>query len=95
VLTITDTARDVLRKIPKQPDLPGSAGLRIARRETSDRGFHVMAAPHARSGDHVVEDGDARVFLGPVAAERFRGRELDARRDARGRIEFVVREASS
>jgi hypothetical protein len=91
---MTDTARDVLRKIPQQPDLPGTAGLRISRHGTSDRGFHVMAAPHARSGDHVVEDGDARVFLGPVAAEKFQGRELDARRDPHGRIEFVVRETS-
>lgn len=94
MLTLTETARDVLRKIPQQPDLPGTAGLRIARHETSGRGFRVMAAPHARSGDHVVEDGAARVFLGPVAAERLRGRELDARHDAGGRIEFVVRDAS-
>lgn len=91
MLTLTDTARDVLRRIPRQPDQPSTAGLRIAPRATEDSGFRVAAAPRPRSGDHVLDDGEARVFLADEAADRFEDAELDARKDDRGRIEFVVR----
>jgi Fe-S cluster assembly iron-binding protein IscA len=90
VLTITDRARAVLRRIPQQPTLPDTAGLRIARNEARQGRYRVTAVPEPRHDDRVLEDQGARVFLGPVAAVRLRGRTLDARRDRQGRIEFVL-----
>ncbi len=94
MLNLTENARDILRKVPHQPELGPGAGLRIARSQAKD-GVFLTSLTHApRRNDEVVDDDGARVFLGPVAAERFEGGRLDARTDPRGRIEFVVRRAS-
>ncbi len=94
MLMITPTARRVLEQLPA---LTGSleGGLRIARPDRGPHdpgaGFRVSPVSRARRSDVVVEQEGARVFLGPLAAERLRGRVLDARDDSEGRVEFVVR----
>ena len=90
LLTLTENARDILRKVPHQPAMGPGAGLRIARSQTKDDVFVTALTPAPRRDDEVVDDEGARVFLGPLAARRFDGRRLDARHDDAGRIEFVV-----
>jgi len=98
MLTLTAHARDILRKVPHQPAFGPGAGLRIALSQSKDRSdqdvFVTALATTPRRDDEVVDCGGARVFLGPLAARRFDGARLDARTDAEGRIEFVVRPAS-
>jgi len=93
LLTLTASARDILRKVPYQPALGPEAGLRISL-SRSKEGFATELAPGPRADDEVVDRDGARVFLGPVAARRFAAHRLDARHDDLGRIEFVVRPAS-
>jgi len=91
MLTITDSAELVLRKIPEQYADPRTAGLRIAlAAECGDR-LQVRAVPSPEPDDQVVEFDGARIFLGPVAARRLSGKQLDADLDARGRIQFRTR----
>ncbi|GAA2151947.1 hypothetical protein GCM10009844_34720 [Nocardioides koreensis] len=94
MLTMTENARDILRKIPDQPDQPAGAGLRIARSRGSRSTFTTALADAPRRGDEIVDHDGARVFLGPVAARRFTDARLDARTDVVGRIQFVVKHGS-
>ncbi len=94
MLTMTENARDILRKIPDQPDQRPGAGLRIAQTRGSRSAFTTTLADTPRRDDEVVERDGARVFLGPVAAQRFTDAKLDARKDDLGRIQFVVKHGS-
>jgi Fe-S cluster assembly iron-binding protein IscA len=44
-------------------------------------------------GDVVVEQTGGRVYVGPAAARKLRGKVLDARDDAEGRVEFLLKPA--
>lgn len=92
MLALTDSARDVVRKIPNQPMLPSSAGLRIAYRTgvAADGSLEVAAVHEPHPDDQVVDSDGARVFLGTRAATALADKVLDARTDDRGRIEFSV-----
>jgi hypothetical protein len=39
----------------------------------------------------VVEQTGGRVYVGPAAARRVRGKVLDARDDEQGRVEFLLK----
>lgn len=83
MLTLTDDATTLIEDLIQHADLPAGAGLRIAQRE--DHTALAMAlAEHAEPRDLVVQDGDATVFLGPVAAERLAEQTLDARTNETG-----------
>lgn len=71
----------VLRKVTGHSRLAETFGLRSARKHPAS--------------DSLVEREDGRLFLGPVALRRLRGKVLDAHGDADGRIEFVLRSASA
>lgn len=90
MLDFTHTARSFLQRLPGHTGSP-EGGLRIARPPGETDGFRVVPARRPRRSDTLVEEDGARVFLGPVAAERLAGRTLDAREDEHGRVEFVVR----
>lgn len=94
MLNLTSGARTVLQKFTRHPTLSPTAGLRIARSKKSEDRFHVEVVPEPQQDDKVIEDDGARVFLGPVAARRLGDHTLDARNDAQGRVEFVVRAAA-
>lgn len=68
-------------------DLPG---LRIAPGQQPSAPLRVAMAPAPQPGDATVEQDGARVFCAPQTEERLDGGRLDARRDDRGRLEFVV-----
>ncbi len=92
MLTLTEKALEIVRKIPNDPRYTLDAGLRIARRPGAEKApFHVAPAERPRAGDRVVDVGGGRVFLGPNAQRELAGTTLDARADDRGRVEFLVK----
>lgn len=91
MLTITDRALKVLRTVTGHPRLAESSGLRIARRSPSSESLQVKPVQGPEPGDVVIERSKGRLFLGPVAARRLRDKVLDARTDAEGRVEFVLK----
>ncbi|HET6626339.1 MAG TPA: Fe-S cluster assembly protein HesB [Nocardioidaceae bacterium] len=90
MLTITETARDLVRKIPNQPMLPTTAGLRIFCRQNQDGSLTVKAEKKPREGDQVLDYDGARIFLGERAAPSLKDKVLDALLDDSGRIQFVL-----
>jgi Fe-S cluster assembly iron-binding protein IscA len=96
MLTISQQARDVVRKIPNQPGLPSTAGLRLAVAD-NDRGtIRVLAANRPRHGDRTFDYEGARLFLDPLAIVRLEDRMLDVETRPDGRLQFrsVPQEAS-
>jgi iron-sulfur cluster assembly protein len=90
MLTLTENALDLVRKIPNQPMLPSSAGLRISRSTADHGGLSVKAEEEPRAGDRVVDRNGARVFVGERAVSAVKNKVLDARIDSAGRIQFVL-----
>jgi Fe-S cluster assembly iron-binding protein IscA len=94
MLTMTPKALAVVRKVTANPRLGAGSGLRIARDHEGSEPLQVGVARGPQPGDEVVERDGARVFLGPAAETRLRGRMLDVVREQGGRIHFVVMEPS-
>ena len=92
MLTMTPDALAAVRTFTAHPRLDESSGVRIAERPATPR-LQVRAVREPEAGDLVVEQSGGRIYLGPGAVPRVRGRVLDARHDAAGRIEFVLRAA--
>lgn len=92
MLTMTYDALAVVRKFIANPRLDVSSGVRIAERSGTPR-LQVRAVREPKPGDLVIEQSGGRIYLGPEAAHRVRGRLLDVRRDATDRIEFVLKAA--
>lgn len=92
MLTITNKALSVVRTITAHPKLDESSGLRIAQqRGTALLGVRAVDRP--QPGDVVIEQSGGRVYVGPNAVRRLRGRTLDVRRDSEGRAEFLLKAA--
>jgi Fe-S cluster assembly iron-binding protein IscA len=77
MLTITDEAARVVRRLTRDADLPEDAGIRIVV-DPSHHSLSMGLAPHAESQDIVVTARGAHVFLAPAAAHRLRRRTLQA-----------------
>jgi iron-sulfur cluster assembly protein len=90
MLTMTPAARAVVRKVTAHPRLGENSGLRIA--DKAEVALQVCAVTGPRSGDEVVERDGARIFLGPAAGRRLRGRLLDVAKERNGRFHFIVKE---
>ena len=71
-------ASDVIRSISDGPDIPDSAGLRIAAMPGDDPALSAMPVASPEAGDHIVEHDGARVFLDDLAASQLDDRVLDA-----------------
>jgi Fe-S cluster assembly iron-binding protein IscA len=91
VLTITPKALTVMRRVTAHPTLKPTSGLRIGRRAKRSAPLEVRAVEEPRPGDAVLEESGARLYLGPDAARRVEGGELDAITDPAGRVHFVLR----
>ncbi len=92
MLTMTPSALAVVRKVTAHPRIGKNSGLRIAASEASEASLRVGAATGPGPEDEVVERDGARIFLGPAAVRRLRGRLLHALRERSGRVHFVVKE---
>lgn len=91
MFSMTPRARSIVRRVTGHHALSAGSGLRIAGRSSSTEPMQVAASTGPEPHDEVVEREGARVFLGPGAAERLRGRTLDAVTERSGRVHFVLK----
>ena len=93
MLTLTTDAQKAVAVLSRSTVASHSPGLRICRRPDRPT-FSVKRAVVPEETDLVVERDGARVYLGPIAALRFRDGVLDVRRDDLGRLQFVARRSA-
>ena len=90
MLTLTDRASTLIRSIAEQPDVPDTAGLRIAAGTDGDQSLSATAVAGPVRGDHVVEQEGARVFLDAEAAARLEDQVLDAQVADDHQVQFTL-----
>ena len=86
MLTLTDQAQTAVRTMIQDPQAPESAGLRIA---PGDEGIELTLVAEPASGDALIDDGGARVFVEPQAAELLNEQTLDATLE-NGQVNFFL-----
>lgn len=91
MLTISSRALAVIRRVTGHQLLDRASGVRIARASSRSEKLEVHAVNRPAAGDTVVERDGARLYLGPEAAERVAGAELDAKDEGGDRVQFVLR----
>lgn len=91
MFTMTPRARSVVRRVTGHQTLSAESGLRIAAGSSASEPMQVAASARPQPQDEVVEDQGARVFLGPGALDRLRGRILDIVTERTGRVHFVLK----
>ncbi len=90
MLILTENATVVIRNLVTGAALPESGGLRIASTYDGQASFTVRPATTPETGDRVVEEGGARVFLETGAATILDETILDAEVDAAGNVQFLL-----
>ena len=88
MLTITENAADVVKKIVDQNVTEDEAGIRIS--QGADQSLALATAVTAQPGDQVVEEQGARVFLDEDAAVALDDKILDATVGDDGSVQFAV-----
>lgn len=88
MVTLTDNAIGLIRRLLNQPGMAEEAGVRIAV-SASPRSLSVRVTDRPYHGDHVVTTSGARLFLDAVAAQALAGKALDAS-IVDGRVTFAV-----
>ena len=88
MLTLTENASTVVKNITDQTTENDSAGLRISH-EGADA-LQVAPAEAPETGDQVLEDAGARVFLEETAAQTLDDKVLDAQVDETGSVQFSI-----
>lgn len=78
MLTLTDNAATVIKRLAAQADDAKAAGLRIGARDGDSSQFAVEISAAPEKGDEVVEENGARVFLDGTASPSLTNKELDA-----------------
>jgi iron-sulfur cluster assembly protein len=93
MVTLTESARDIVREIVESGSGPEGSGLRIAAEQETDgtAGLSLSLAPGPATGDTVVDEAGSRVFLESRAAEILDDKVLDAHRHDDG-VHFTVEE---
>lgn len=86
MLTLTDQAQTAVRTMIQDPQAPESAGLRIA---PGDEGIELTLVAQPAPGDSLIDDGGARVFVEPQAAELLDEQTLDATLE-NGQVNFFL-----
>jgi len=90
VLTLTENACDVVKTITEQSTQTDGAGLRISPQESDPSALTVAPAESPMTGDKVVENGGARVFVEESAAVVLEDKVLDAQVDQSGGVQFAL-----
>lgn len=89
MLTLTDNAADVVKQITDQVPDSTESGLRISQAgPEQDAGLALTPVNAPQPGDHVIDDGGARVFLDAMAAELLGDKVLDAKVEEDGSVQF-------
>ncbi|HEY5247010.1 MAG TPA: hypothetical protein VIJ15_00965 [Dermatophilaceae bacterium] len=86
MLTLTDHAQTAVRTLTEVPQAPESAGLRIA---PGNEGLELVLVAEPVPGDALIDDGGARVFVEPQAAQLLDDATLDAQIED-GQLNFFL-----
>ena len=89
MLTISESAAEVIKLVLAGGDSPEGSGLRIA---PGDEGLQASIAGQPQQDDEVVEESGVRVFLEPQVASLLGDKVLDAERDDNGELSLAVRD---
>ena len=92
MLTLTDNAVKAIRGLIGQEGQPAESGLRIMASGNQSSSLQLTLAPSPMAGDEVVEEGGARVFMEPAAADVLSDKALDAEVDDDGGVAFSLAE---
>lgn len=92
MLTISESAAEVIKVVLAGGDSGQDAGLRIASVGESDTAQELQAsiAPEPEGGDQIIEQAGVRVFLDEQAASVLDDKTLDAERDQNGELGLAV-----
>src|SRR5699024_5480620 len=90
VLTLTENACDGVKAITQQSTDATEAGLRISQPGDEAGNFALATADAPETGDQVVDEGGARLFLDENAAEALDQQVLDAQVDQEGGVQFAL-----
>ncbi|MGH9224630.1 MAG: Fe-S cluster assembly protein HesB [Acidimicrobiales bacterium] len=80
----------MIRTLLEGDELPDGGGLRIASTNNGTQSLTVMPAQEPETGDQVVEDAGARVFVEDSAASLLGESVLDAQVDDDGNVQFLL-----
>jgi len=86
VLTLTDNALTAVRTLTQDPEAPEGAGLRIT---PGTEGLELILVADPVPGDALIDDGGARVYVEPEAAELLKEQTLDAQVED-GQVSFFL-----
>ena len=86
MLTLTDNALTAVRTLTQDPEAPDGAGLRIL---PGDEGLELILVADPVPGDALIDDGGARVYVEPEAAELLKEQTLDAQVED-GQVSFFL-----
>jgi iron-sulfur cluster assembly protein len=90
MLSLTERASTIIRSITEQPDVPDTAGLRIAAGPDGDQALSATAVAAPAPGDQVIEQDGARVFLDAEASARLDDQVLDAQLAPDDQVQFTL-----
>jgi Fe-S cluster assembly iron-binding protein IscA len=90
MLTLTDTATDVVKTITEQTTEGETAGLRISQQESDPNALGLTPVENPQPGDQVLEADGARLFLDATAAIALDNEVLDAQVDEAGTVQFGI-----
>ena len=86
MLTLTDNALTAVRTLTQDPEAPEGAGLRIM---PGTEGLELILVADPVPGDALIDDGGARVYVEPEAAELLKEQTLDAQVED-GQVSFFL-----
>jgi iron-sulfur cluster assembly protein len=94
MLTLTREATTAIEGILASPGIPDGAGIRITPAPSTNSaepvgGLQVAVVEEPETGDQVIEDSGARVFVEESVSDALDDKELDARFDAE-RVSFTL-----
>src|SRR5690606_41538222 len=92
MLRLTDNAKAAITGITSQSGLPETGGVRLSLTTDADE-VEMSLSPEPQSGDEVIEEDGARVFLEEAASTLLAEHMLDAEAGPDG-VGFALRQAS-
>ncbi|GAA2875176.1 hypothetical protein GCM10010517_36020 [Streptosporangium fragile] len=92
MLTLTDTAAQVIRDLSAQVTDSPETGVRISSQGGEAGSLVLSIVEHPEAADQVVESEGARIFLDPGVVDILDDKSLDADVDEGGGVAFLVTE---
>lgn len=93
MLALTETAKAAISGITAQSGLPESAGVRISLTTDAEQ-VEMALSPQPESGDDIIDEAGARVFVDEAASPRLAEHMLDAEEGPDG-VGFALRHKAS